>query len=323
MKILMSSNPENLKVALAAFTSTATVEAEYGDVVVEGSVVTLAHHGKRSARPCPCLCDNLNVLGLGIEAIGISHMDLDTLGGVMAVMGSKPEPFYEGEYCSSRVFADFFWRIASYVDTHGAHKLAQWSDTHLTVDTLCNIQERGLNGGFDEEISRYTYRDLINAWWAWSEENRKYPPRDGSVEDVTEFVTSAREVVEKLLSSQDSARTDLVEEGRQWAEKNATMDADTFVSNVDGVILRTSEKFVNHLYRTDTRAIVSYNPLIQSLTVSVPDTIDGFSCGEFLKKEFGPLAGGHAGIGGTPRGEVYTLDRARELQATLAALLSA
>ena len=32
----------------------ATVEAEYGDICVEGKDVTLAHHGPRSGNPAPC-----------------------------------------------------------------------------------------------------------------------------------------------------------------------------------------------------------------------------------------------------------------------------
>ena len=35
-------------------TADATVEAEYGNNVVEGTKVTLAHHGPRSNNPAPC-----------------------------------------------------------------------------------------------------------------------------------------------------------------------------------------------------------------------------------------------------------------------------
>ena len=44
--ILLSNDPTKLAEALAAHRRTATVEAEYGDVTVQGSVATLAHHGK-------------------------------------------------------------------------------------------------------------------------------------------------------------------------------------------------------------------------------------------------------------------------------------
>jgi hypothetical protein len=48
----MSSNPEALAAALKKFASTATVEAEYGDVVVAGNALTLPTTGRgRPTRP--------------------------------------------------------------------------------------------------------------------------------------------------------------------------------------------------------------------------------------------------------------------------------
>ena len=85
----------------------ATVEAEYGDYCIEGKTVTLAHHGSRSSNPAPC---NADVKPLDIskpQTILISHIDLDTLGGIMALTGEKP-------------YDPSFWAAAEKIDRETA-----------------------------------------------------------------------------------------------------------------------------------------------------------------------------------------------------------
>lgn len=130
MKIFCSSNPKNLAAKLAEYQLYATVEAEYGDDVVAGSTpaLTLAHHGSRKENPNPCLRDNipggfLNMstrpndpahdLFVPIEAIGLSHIDLDALGGTAALMGKKPAH-------------ESFWRLAAHIDSNGPHRAADF-----------------------------------------------------------------------------------------------------------------------------------------------------------------------------------------------------
>lgn len=109
----------------------ASVEAEYGGKVVEGSVVTLAHHVEEyRENPAPCNTDVSPLEGEGI--ILISHIDLDTLGGVAALLGQKPEH-------------PAFWEAAEFIDLHGPHR----------------IMEVG------EEL-----RPLFRAYWAFSAQNR-------------------------------------------------------------------------------------------------------------------------------------------------------
>lgn len=67
-----------------------TVEAEYGDKCVVGrGGETLAHHGSRSINPAPCLFDNIS--GRAHGTIIVSHLDLDAVGGILALDGRKPE----------------------------------------------------------------------------------------------------------------------------------------------------------------------------------------------------------------------------------------
>jgi len=299
MRILISNNADNLTAALSG-TNSATVEAEYGETVVQGSILTLAHHGDRASRPCPCSLPNM--ADLGVETIGVSHFDLDTLGGVMAILGRKPEVEYDWLGDSYPHQYDSFWDTAAAVDLNGVHKLS----------------ELMANGSDMLDMSTTEVVEALNAFWAWSESNRLFPERDGSVTSVTEFFETAMEVVEKILQGDET----LLQAGRDWATAKAQLDKDSLVESMNGVQLRSSDSFVNHLYGTDTRAIVGYSTKFKSITVSVPDAIDGFSCGEFLQGIFGPEAGGHAGIGGSPRGIEYTLDDAREVAVKLAETLA-
>lgn len=70
--------------------------------------MTLAHHDIRSDNPAPC---NTEVEPLTGGTILISHIDLDTVGGIMAVEGIKPED-------------PEFWSAAEFIDNNGPHRSA-------------------------------------------------------------------------------------------------------------------------------------------------------------------------------------------------------
>ena len=82
----------------------ATVEAEYGAECVPGSVITMAHHGTRSSNPAPCNWSDVPVL-TDCEIL-VSHLDLDSMGGIMALMGTKPDN-------------PEFWKAAEFIDLNG------------------------------------------------------------------------------------------------------------------------------------------------------------------------------------------------------------
>jgi hypothetical protein len=261
----------NNAAALSAANPTVTVEAEFGDTVVEGSTQTLAHHGSRSGNPCPCLC--LNAWEEDPDAvIGVSHMDLDTLGGVMAVMGIKPH-------------APEFWETAAEVDVKGVHKLLEITRDEVILEALC-------------------------AFWAFSESHRVFPPRDGTVADVTSEFTEFFEALAQILAGD----AELLEAGRQWAVNVAELDCSSWVGSADGVLLRSSKYFVNHLYNPSEEIIVAFNTTHKTVTLSSanPSTA-GFSCGEVVQALWGPQAGGRAGIAGSPRRKEMTMTDARKL----------
>jgi hypothetical protein len=197
-----------------------------------------------------------------------------------------------------------FWRVAARIDTEGPHKLSLMGASQTTIDQL-------------------------NAFWAWSQKNRVNLPRatqdaPAPLVDMTEHVYRAYDALSAILNGVGG----LIEAGRVWAAANASLDADSLVKTYgDGqVLLRVSDKFVNHLYGPQVAdAVVALTvptpiPPAGSITLSFSDenARKGLSAAALMQEVFGPLAGGHAGIAGSPRGETYTLEEAAQIAAMVA-----
>lgn len=278
MKIFCSNNPKNLAAKLAEFEHTATVEAEYGDEVVEGSVLTLAHHGPRKDQPNPCLNRNVGPTewandGVPLEAIGVSHIDLDCLGGVAAIMGKKPGP-------------QSFWELAAHIDSNGPHRAAD----HPT---------------WNENKAQYY------AYCAWARENQYWPPKDGSVEDVTERVEKAIGFLENLLQSEYSGAW--MSEGIEWIEAGAVFekklaeDEARCLIEAGRIRIFAGDVFTAAFYRnadgTVADATVSFGTKSGAITLAFEDGGKQYNAAKIMQELFGPEAGGHAGIAGSPRGK--------------------
>jgi len=277
-RILLCSSADALASALAGETPYATVEAEYGDRLVPGSSarLTLAHHGARAGFPCPCI-DRKVEGGLWPSAIGISHLDLDALGGIIGLLGVS-----RGGYVRDSQWEWYgFWRLAAYVDVHGAHRLP--------------------DAGAD--VAR------IHAWWAWSADHRVCAPRDGSVADVSAEIVEAATAVAAILADDPA----LIAAGEKFRLEGAALEAESFCFGaLDGsALLRRSDRFVNHLYVHDgvtAGTVTALNTRTGAITLS-------FEAGErgskdaaaIMRQLFGPQAGGRRGIAGTPRGRTFFL----------------
>lgn len=284
MRVFLSSSPSSLVAALASFNVTATVEAEYGSVTVKGSALTFAHHGQNAGQPCPCSYPNEVAADFAVEAIGISHVDLDTLGGVLAIQGRKPE-------------APSFWALAEFVDLNGAHRLAQ-------------------SGASESDLDR------LHAWWAWSEGNRLFAPRDGSVTDAKAWIDAAATTIAAILEGDPA----LLQAGAAFRRAGEALNSASFVEASGGVILRSSDAFTNHLYTSPSgevgKAIVAFSTKFRSVTVSFEAGGGSpVSAQEFVQGLWGDLAGGHHGIAGSPREQAMTLDDARGAAEALRKLL--
>jgi len=279
MRVLLSNNPDSLRAALSEYKNFAVVEAEFGGAEVMGSSdsITLNHH-VRPERQCPCLFRTADfpaeVRG-NVEAVGISHFDLDTLGGLMALRGTKPEGHQD------------FWRLAAFVDLNGPHAV--------------------------ENQAMDAYRQLA-AVWAWSQKNRLFAERDGSVTDVTDFVAKAEQAMLRILNMD----ADLMREGATLTHEEALLNASSFRTAFNMffdtarpvlAVVRVSDKFTNHLYRHEglvADLVVALNTTSGAITVSRRDGTVAVDCRQLVQTFWGELAGGHAGIAGSPRGQVLT-----------------
>ena len=275
MRVLLSASAESLRAALLPHASTATVEAEFGDVVVEGTISTLAHHGARAGNPCPCLC---NPASAGdIDVFGLPHIDLDTIGGVLGLLGKRPGPMS-------------FWTLAAYVDVRGPHKLSE-------------------SVALPEDSAR------LFAWWAWSEAHRCAPPRDGSVIDATDYIETASNILSAVLADDPEllARGSEWHAKKEELNKDSFFEytndviVRVHVEFVNGLYTDPN----GHV----AKAVVGYNPERGSVTISLADPISGVSCAAIAQTLWGALAGGHEGIAGSPREEemrLSELTRARD-----------
>ena len=264
----------------ATLNATLTVEAEYGSVVAEGSRYTAAHHqadgpfaGRHivaGGRPSPCNDPAIPSVH-GDEVVLISHLDLDTVGGVLRATLGQGHPIFRHAG---------FWELAEFLDVSGAHKLA-------AADA-------------DSGDVRAIY-----AWWAWAKTGLPRFPRD-AVADATAAIDAAGAVLNRILVDLDS---DLLLAGDAFRADEAALNARTFVRRDGDVIVRRAEvggDFCNHLYVDPTgasaRAVVCLNTAFKSVTVSLADPDkETVSCRDLVQGLWGPEAGGHKGIGGGPR----------------------
>lgn len=279
-----STNPE----LLSAERPHLTVEAEYGTIVVEGAVYTAAHHqpaGSKYAgdhvvpggRPSPCVDKDIPVFDPeeGDWVVGISHMDLDTVGGVLRALPAAADIFASEH--------DEFWGLAAFLDVNGAHKMA-------------------LAGASQEDIQR------IYGWMAYSKSIPRLPLN--VLTDATELVLGCIPVLRALFS--DDAK--LLEVGRAFREEQRKLNEDSFrfmTEDDASIIVRVApgpRDFVNHLYEAPDGslgvAVVAHNKHVGTITVSLESPIPGVSCRDVVQSLWGELAGGHAGIAASPRGQV-------------------
>jgi len=271
-----------------------TVEAEYGDEVVEGDLLTLAHHGSRAGRPAPCLYAGETFAGLSL-AIGVSHIDLDTLGGIAHVLGRDHVlgRYYEHiEVVAGALmpFADF-WRVAAYVDVHGLHKIAEAPGFGVRVE------------------------EQLQAWYAWSADN-SCPRGTGA---VTEYVTTALSILEEILTESTEPvvyghydAPDTVfdpphrQAGRDWLAARRAMADAAFIGEDERVRTYIGPGFYSWDYQRNTIAIVTLNDCTHAITIAVEDGGKAFDAARLLQDMFGSEAGGRPGMAGTPRGGRYT-----------------
>jgi len=265
MKIMLAPTYEIANEFAQTHEVAATVEAEYGGKVVRGQEETLAHHAIPGDPPC--LRDNSSISG---DLILVSHLDLDTIGGVLSLMGTKPE------------VAPHFWEYAGYVDVQGPHKL---KDIYNNDETS------------DEEKHAI---ECIMAFWAWHESSPLHS-RFSALTDVSNLVLDAWNFLSSL-------GTEDIEKGLEWdRQKTEEVESKLVTEDPSMRVFISDGVFCNGSYYSPTLqmvvpSILTLNTKFGTITLSFAE---GGNAKEVMQDFFGPLAGGHAGIAGTPRNERY------------------
>lgn len=268
-----------------------TVEAEYGAFVAEGTRYTAAHHQKTGPnggdQPAPCIDRKIPTCNEH-EIILISHIDLDTVGGVMRAQGRMA--LFSG--FDHRL--DLFWNAAAFVDTNGPHKLRE---SHPMFGPMA-------------------------AWWAWLTENRPRFDAAHKVVDVTGFMDRCYHTLSSLLLMPPDSKTrmELIEKGEAFVKAGKALNKSSFIGaqvtqNEKIVIARKSDQFVNHLYvlpglGIEADCVCALNTETKKITLSFRDNGETINACDMVRRVWADkdedgnyLAGGHPGIAGTPRGK--------------------
>lgn len=262
-----------------------TVEAEYGATVIEGEILTLAHHQKdgeysqKEGAPAPCnsraiiaahgAAMRARLAMKGQITILVSHLDLDTVGGIAHIISEVSELGADTPMMANASF----WRLAEWVDTNGPHKMMASPDA-----------------------SRENVR-IINAYHATMRGGERFAQDKVTV--VTNQVVRGIAMLNDAMCGTES----VLAAGDRLVEENTKLDTNSFIEmKKSGVVVRCFSGFVNHLYGAQGRAVVAFNPATGAITISLADPVPGVSCREIVQDLFGPDAGGHDNIAGSPRG---------------------
>ena len=242
----------------------ATVEAEYGDECLEGTMVTLAHHGPRSNNPAPCNTPDIPELP-PFATVVVSHIDLDTLGGIYALQGRKPEDYR-------------FWEAAEMIDVKGAHHIHE----------------------LDKDI-----QDKLNAYYAYNDgqPRQRYTEAIDVTKQIDDTYNVVNAIVDindpehdKLITAgKEWAQTREKEVEDQLVYENK----DVRVFDTNGIFCAASYFSPNQ--NTICPATVTYNEKFKSITLAFEDGGKQLNAKEIVQELWGPEAGGREGIAGSPR----------------------
>lgn len=242
----------------------ATVEAEYGDYCIEGTEATLAHHGSRSMNPAPCNTPDVPTLTEG--TILVSHLDLDSLGGVLDLMGEKIED-------------PDFWKGAEFIDLNGPHHIQELSQ---------DVQDK-LNAvyAWDATQPRVRYMEMTDVTDVVDSKkemlskvlDERHPEHEKMLQDGRDWKEKTTRAVENCLESETRYSRHFITDSTFCASGYYSAEQDNVVP-----------------------ATVTLNTKLNSITVSFADSGEKVSAKEFVQGLWGPEAGERDGIAGSPRG---------------------
>jgi len=287
--------PDDVKILLAPTLEIAktidadiTIEAEYGDETIKGTLYTSAHHGKNQGNPAPCNDDNIPIILEG--TILLSHLDLDSIIGCMRALGIVLD-----ERLSMLVNA------IEYIDVNGPHHLYKY--------------------GWQTKM-------FLNAYWAWNfskGRQERITELTDVRQQVLETINVIEEIILQMAGVGKN-EIDYINDGKKWAE-NVQKETESKLKKETKYyrLFSTDRVFCGASYyspqeNTIIPAIISYNEKFKAITLSFEDSGKKFKADEIMKELFGPGAGGKSGIAGTPRGIEFTFEDTRKVISKLNSL---
>ncbi len=271
--------PENVRVILVprymtseelkevGIIPSATVEAEYGEKVIEGEQITLAHHtDKYKNNPSPCNTLDIPVLADN-NTIVVSHLDLDTLGGIAALLGRKKEDAK-------------FWEAAEFIDLNGPHNLFQiGEDSREKYEAYqaYNVNNRipRFEGNTDITDIVLKHLEIID---------RVIDRDETLISNGKEWSNTTKEKIEQCLVFENS-------NVRAFNSPEGIFCSAAYYSEKQGKVIP---------------ATVTLNGKFKSVSLAMADGGKEFSAKEMVQELWGKEAGGHPGIAGSPRGKEMT-----------------
>lgn len=256
----------------------ATVEAEYGNFVLEGTYKTLAHHAPGwSNNPPPCIVKVEPIPEHIAGDIIVSHLDLDAIGGCLALVGEKPQD-------------DSFWEAAAFIDLNGINRLSKLSSKIQDQLNAFYAWKQKQPLSYFSEITEVT-NHVINASKVL-EQIIKYDPNNGE---------------------QDWKIRELIQTGKNWYSKLSERVGQSLVFENEYLRVFKSEKntytassYFSPKFERIVKATITYNTNTKALTLAFEDGGKEYKADKIMQELFGEDAGGHAGISGSPRGQAMT-----------------
>lgn len=215
----------------------ATVEAEYGAECMTGSVITMAHHGTRSSNPAPCNWSDVPVLTDG--EILVSHLDLDSMGGIMALMGTKPDN-------------PEFWKAAEFIDLNGP-------------------KPKNMN-----QLSQ-DIQDKLNAFYNYTDKAVPDLRRSSGAVDITNLVLDTADAISDIVNEDRPRHNEMIEAGIKWKQDiYDKVEKCIYLDSPNVRVFSTKNLFCNVNYESSvfnrvSPAIVSYNSTRKDITLSFYD----------------------------------------------------
>lgn len=252
----------------------ATVGAEYGDDVIEGKLITLAHRAekyKNNNAACntdyvPLLQDNSTII--------VSQLNLDTVAGIGALIGRKEQD-------------SNFWKDVEFLVLNGEHNLFQLDKTSRDKYIAYKAYQQKNKMPRITEITDVTeqaleYLDILGKIMNGDKQ---------LIEEGKEWDKRAKEEIEEcLVFENDNIRVFDSPEG-------VFCSASYYSEERQKVIPCTS----------------TLNGRFKAITLAMADGGKELSAKEIVQKLWGSEAGGLAGIAGSPKLKEMTKEDLKEI----------